>query len=219
MIIELKGVWFAYPGSRRYALRGVHMRVEGGRVVMIEGPNGAGKTTLLKVLALLYRPVKGAVFINGDDYWSLDPRTQLSLRRRVVYVHERPILLRGSVLENVALGLKLRGVPGAISGALETLRAMGLEYLAERKWRELSAGEAQLVSIARAVAVQPELLLLDEPMAHLDEDRRELLVEILRELKSRGVGIVVASHWPQDELLRIGIDRVVRVVGGEVRAL
>jgi len=214
LIIELRDVWFTYPGSREPALRGVSIAIRSGEAVLVQGPNGSGKTTLLKIIALLYRPSRGSVLVDGEEYWGRDPSTRLRIRRRVVYVHEKPILLRRSVLENVLLGLRIRGVEDAEERALRVLRELGIEELAKRSWRELSAGQAQLVSIARALAVEPEILLLDEPLAHLDRDRRAVLVEVLRRLKRSGVGIVIASHWPRSEVVDLGLDKVFEMSGG-----
>ncbi len=195
MRIALQNVWFRYPGSSSFALRSIDLEVEEGEVVAIVGPNGSGKTTLLKVLATLYAPSVGRVLADGTDFWSLSEDERTSLRRRLVYVHEKPTLFRGTVLDNVMLGLRLRRVGDAEKRAMDVLEALGIAKLASRGRRELSAGQAQLVALARAIAVEPEVLLLDEPFAYLDEANRSRVAEVLTELNSeRGVAIAIASH-------------------------
>ena len=216
--IELSGVWHAYPGSRRWALEGVDLEIAEGRILAVVGPNGSGKTTMLKLAGTLYRPTRGTVRLWDSDFWASDGSRRLRLRRLVVYVHEKPVLVRGTALHNVAYGLLLRGYPPeeALERARSVMERMGVAGLADRERGQLSAGEAQLVSILRAVAAEPRVLLLDEPTAHLDLDKRRRLASLLRELRDRGVGVVVATH---DYLLaRRVADEAVVLEEGRVRA-
>ncbi len=216
--IELRGVWHMYPGSRRWALEGVDLDILEGRILAVVGPNGSGKTTMLKLAGTLYRPTRGTVRLWGSDFWASDGPRRLRLRRLVVYVHEKPVLVRGTALHNVAYGLLLRGYPPeeALERARRVMERMGVAELAGRERGQLSAGEAQLVSILRAVAAEPRVLLLDEPTAHLDLEKRRRLASLLRELRDRGVGVVVATH---DYLLaRRVADEAVVLEEGRVRA-
>lgn len=194
--IELGDVWHRYPGSRGWALRGVSLSLEPGRPTILAGPNGAGKTTLLKVASALIRPSRGLVSVDGRDPWALGGRERLALRRRVVYVHDRPVMLRGSVAHNVAYGLVLRGLgrDEAFERALSFLEPLGMGGLAGVDAKRLSAGQAQLVAIARALAVEPGALLLDEPFSNLDRSRRSSLLEALEGHISRGGTLAIASH-------------------------
>lgn len=194
MILEAIKVSYRYPGSNSPAIKDVTLSLKPGTVSAFIGPNAAGKTTLLKVLALLLKPSAGRIIVDGRDPWAMNSVGKL--RGRVVYVHEKPILVRGSTLYNVALGLIAQGRPGDISlkKAEETLRTLGLGRLANKAIKELSAGERQLVSLARAVAVDPRVLLLDEPGTSLDLDHRSVLLNLLEELKKRGKTIVIATH-------------------------
>ncbi len=215
--IELRGVWHAYPGSRRWALEGVDLEIREGRILAVVGPNGSGKTTMLRLAGTLYRPTRGTVRLWGSDFWASDGSQRLRLRRLVVYVHEKPVLVRGTALHNVAYGLLLRGYPSeeALERARSVMERMGVAGLASRERGQLSAGEAQLVSILRAVAAEPRVLLLDEPTAHLDLEKRRRLASLLRELRDRGMGVVVATH---DYLLaRRVADEAVVLEEGRIR--
>jgi len=114
-----------------------------------------------------------------------------------VYVHEKPILLKGDVLYNIALGLIIRGVKRdeALSEALRILKDLNLNYLATRDTSTLSMGEAQLISIIRAIIIKPKFLLLDEPLAHIDIDKREAILNILHMLRrDYSVTLLISTH-------------------------
>lgn len=194
--IELRGVWYRYPGMNGWALREVSTKFSSGKLTLISGHNGSGKTTLLKLGALLYRPMRGVVMVDGRSFWSLDDSERTGIRRRVSYLHEKPILLSGSVLENIAYPFRIRGIgwEAAAERAQEIMRELELLELAGRSARGLSAGQAQLVALARVLAAGPELLFLDEPFAHLDSRRLELVGRALHSRMKRGMGIVIASH-------------------------
>ncbi|OYT46453.1 MAG: hypothetical protein B6U85_07480 [Desulfurococcales archaeon ex4484_42] len=197
MTIELRNVWFTYPGLKRWVLRNVNYLFNDNKTYAILGPNGAGKTTLMKLIALLYRPNKGSIITWGYEYWKLPKDRRLSIRRRIVYVHEKSILLKGDVLYNIAFGLIIRGVKRdeALSEALRILKDLNLDYLATRDTSALSMGEAQLISIIRAIIIKPKFLLLDEPLAHIDIDKREAILNMLRMLKrDYGITLIISTH-------------------------
>jgi len=197
-VIFADNVWFKYEESKDFVIRGISLKVNEGGVTILLGPNGSGKTTLLKILSLIIEPVKGSVTIDGLNYWELaKSRKAIDLRRKVVYVHEKPILIRGEVWENVAVGLRLRGYSRdeAERIAYETLELLGIRELRNKRRRELSAGEAQMVSIARALAIKPKYLILDEPTSNLDHEKKTTLSKVLRTLtKEEGIGVAIASH-------------------------
>ena len=210
-MIEADNVWYSY--SERAILKGASLSIGNGITVLV-GPNGAGKTTLLKVMAGIYRLDSGRIFIDGEDLWACPPSHRVELRRKVVYVHEKPIILRGSVFFNVCYGLMLRNLDRkeVQKKALEIMEKLGIKALAWKNARELSAGQAQLMVLARALAVKPKYLLLDEPLANLDKKNRELVLRLLEELKDRGVGIAVATH---DRLLALRIaDKIALIEEG-----
>ena len=218
MAAVARNIWLRYPGQRGWALRGASLELHPGTVVALVGPNGGGKTSLLKTLGLLLQPQRGIVEVDGVDTARASARELLEARRRIVYVHDNPPVARGTVLYNLMLGPLLRGAPReeALEAALAAARETGLpEELLDKPASSLSRGQRQLVAVARALAVNPRYILLDEPTANLDAAARRRLEELIQRLKKRGHGVAVATH---DTLLAARIaDEVVEVVEGETR--
>ncbi len=158
-----------------------------GEVVALVGPNGSGKTSFLLTLALLEQPAQGKITYNGT---AASRENILSLRRRMAVVFQEPLLLNTTVLGNVTVGLKIRGVPPRLARARteEWLERLGIAHLKKRPATRLSGGEAQRVNLARALVLEPKILFLDEPFAALDYPTRKALLEdlsrILRETKT-----------------------------------
>ena len=185
-MIELRNV------SKRYgeigALRDVSFEIERGEVFAILGPNGSGKSTLLRMLASLEEPSSGELLFDGAS---------TDWRRQATLVFQKAVVLRGSVHDNVAYGLRQRGsskeeIDEKVASAL---RLMGLENLAARKAKSLSGGERQRLSIARAVVLETDLLLLDEPTVNLDPESLEIVKKFIKGQKKRpGSTIVLATH-------------------------
>lgn len=180
--------------GERTALRVPSLDILSGDVWAIIGPNGSGKSTLLRVMGSLQRPSAGRVLWRGTE---ARQGNSLSLRRRIATVFQEPLLLNASVYENAALGLKLRGLA---EGEIETrlrpwLERLGIGHLAAQSARKLSGGEAQRTSLARALALEPELLLLDEPFAALDPaSREELLRDFQPIVKEAKMTAVFVTH-------------------------
>ena len=191
-LVEVREAWYRYGRSRPYALRGASMRLEPGMVIAITGPNGSGKTTLLKVAGFLLEPERGEVLVEGAPAC----RATCPPRGFAVYVHSEPYIFRGSVLRNIEIGPLLRGAePGlARKRALETAKLLGLDRILDRPARSLSRGLKALLGVARAIAAGPRVLLLDEPFANLDRERRTMLATLLRRLASEGLGVAVSGH-------------------------
>jgi molybdopterin-binding protein len=191
------------------------LRIGQGEVMSVIGPNGAGKSTLLHVLAFLLSPDSGEVWFDGRQVsWKDD---LVALRRRMAVVFQEPLLLDTSVRDNVASGLRIRGVPGRESDRRVSywMGRFGVERLADRQARQLSGGESQRVSLARAFAMQPELLLLDEPFSALDAPTRATLFEDFEEvLRESGFTTVFVTH-DRTEALRLG-DSIAVVMDGRV---
>jgi tungstate transport system ATP-binding protein len=216
-MIRLVDVWYKYPYSNGWIIRGVNHVFQEGSIQVILGANGSGKTTLFKIASLIYKPIRGKIYTWGKDYWNLSSDERLIIKRRIVYVHEKPIILHGSVLYNIAYGLIIRGIDEeeAIIKAEEYLTELGFSYLVKRRPNELSMGEKQLVSILRSLIVEPQILFLDEPFAHLDIDKRELLIGLLKSLKKKGRGIIVSTH---DQYIAENIaDETIMMINGVLR--
>jgi tungstate transport system ATP-binding protein len=184
-------------------------------VLSLIGPNGAGKSTLLLALASLLAPTAGTIRCRGESIAA--NHGAASYRRRLAMVFQEPLLFDTTVFENVAAGLRIRRLTrGEIKSRVQqTLQLFNILHLAERSARKLSGGEAQRTSLARAFAIKPELILLDEPFASLDPPTRLALTEDLeRILRETGTAAVVATH-DQLEALRLA-DRMAVMNGGRI---
>ena len=184
-------------------------------ILALVGPNGAGKTTLMLVIAQLLKPESGTILFDGRP---LSQWNALEYRRRISFVFQAPLLLDMTVADNVGLGLKFRGmrkdkIRGPVAYWLEKL---GIDSLARRRASELSGGEAQRVSLARAFVLDPELLLLDEPFSALDPPARaKLLGDLTAILTADHRTAIIVTHNLKDAA-KLG-DRVAVIVGGRLR--
>ncbi|HWQ61892.1 MAG TPA: ABC transporter ATP-binding protein [Negativicutes bacterium] len=186
-------------GAGRKVLDIAAFTVRRGELVALVGPNGAGKSTLLQVANLLH-PHRGAISLFGED---ADRADKTALRRRCALLFQEALLLDDTVFANVAWPLKFRSVnPAGIAARVRrALADFRCNHLEQRRVRTLSGGEAQRVSIARALATDPELLLLDEPFAALDPATRSGMIGELRQLaENRGMTVILVSHSFADVL-------------------
>ncbi|KPL83983.1 hypothetical protein SE15_01945 [Thermanaerothrix daxensis] len=200
-ILRFEAVAFRYPETPADALQGLTLEVPRGQVTAILGPNGAGKTTLLRLAYGRYLPRRGQVWLDGR---LLTSYTRQEIGRIVALVPQREANpFAYSLLEYVLLGrapylppLQMP-TPSDVAIAWEALERVGLQHLARRSVQALSGGEYQLLLVARALAQQPRLLLLDEPTSHLDLANKKHLIECLRGLLAEGVTILMTSHEPE----------------------
>ena len=171
-------------------LKGVDAVMPGDLITSIVGPSGAGKSTLLRAINRLIEPTAGEVYLDGDPTSGIDP---LELRRRVGMVFQLPALFGDTVEDAVLYGARLAHRNADAERLLEMAGLAGLRR--DRNPRGLSVGEQQRVSIARALALEPEVLLMDEPTSALDEAARGRVEDLVKELRDRlGLTIVVVSH-------------------------
>ncbi|HML22454.1 MAG TPA: ATP-binding cassette domain-containing protein [Aggregatilinea sp.] len=184
---------------QRYGAREVlcvpSMTIDEGEVLALVGPSGAGKSTLLRLLAFLEAPTMGQVglHLNGTRPVTFESAT-IDIRRQIAVSFQRPLLLSRSVRANVAYGLTLRGQKddARVDAMLERLK---LDHLADARPRTLSGGEIQRVSLARAMLLQPRVLLLDEPTANLDPHNITLIETFLQEQRREtGITLVIVTH-------------------------
>lgn len=211
-LLELQDILVQYGESP--ILQIPSLAVHPGEVLAVIGPNGAGKSTLLRVMGLLEQPAGGKIRFRGKEATS---GNALSLRRRLASVFQEPLLLNLSVYENAALGLKLRGLDqrAVEQRVMPWLERLGIAQLRKRLARSLSGGEAQRTSLARALTLDPELLLLDEPFSALDPPTREgLLLDLEKVLGETGITTVFVTH-DRDEAFMLG-DRIAVLIGGRL---
>ncbi|MHB8156032.1 MAG: ABC transporter ATP-binding protein [Desulfocucumaceae bacterium] len=214
MIIEARNI--TLKKGKNEILNVGQFALREGETAAVVGPNGAGKSTLMQVLALLQRPDTGEVLFKGSV---VTKGNALGYRRRMAVVFQEPLLLKTSVFNNVAQGLRLRGVKGSgISSKVNIwLERLGVAHLASRMPGFLSGGEAQRVNIARAMALEPEVLFLDEPFSSLDYPTRiSLLREMGNILKESGTATLFVTHdyneisYLTDHAIVMGGGRIIR---------
>lgn len=190
--VKVEGVTKSFKD--RQVLRDVSCSFPEGRISVILGPNGSGKTTLMRAISRLEAPDSGRVeYLDNGEAQGTGP----ALMRRMTLIAQDPVLFNMTVAGNVAYGLRLRGLPsGEINERVgRSLDAAGVSRLSGARARTLSGGEAQRTALARAFALRPELLLLDEPSANLDPEGVALMESLVRRMKEEfGTTVIMVTH-------------------------
>ena len=212
--LRLDNVSFKTPIASNYLLENISFQVHKGDRIAIVGPSGAGKTTLLRLLNRLSSPTSGSIYLENTEYRQIPA---IELRREITLVMQESKLLGMPVREALAYPLKLRGVNSSniaerISGAIEQLH-IPQEWLT-RTELQLSTGQKQLVAIARAIVLQPKILLLDEPTSALDAGKAHHLVQVLTELTNSQTTVLMVNH--QLELAQEFATRVLYLQQGKL---
>jgi len=192
VLIEIRGLFKSFGLSE--ILRGINLDVEEGRVLALIGPTGSGKTTLLRLIDLLDKPTEGNIFFNGYDICYLSSKEKLKIRRKMGMVFQKPVMFSASVYENVSYGLKVRGKGNSRLEIQRALEEVGLSGYESRDAATLSGGEMQRIALARAMVINPEVLLLDEPTANLDLRSAYAVDELIKRLANCGRTVIMASH-------------------------
>src|SRR3989442_1306445 len=213
-MLELVAVRHRYDG--RVVLDIERFAVPPGSGVAIVGPNGSGKSTLLRLLALLERPSEGEVRLDGVVVaGAKTPRAGAVARRRITLVEQRPVLLRGTVRENLEFGLQVRGIRRSeVNRKVEGVAArLGIAALLHRRRHELSDGEVQRVAVARALAVEPDVLLLRGPASSADRAAAQTPYRALPQERARRPGAVLVTADVGVELVAVVTEEAARDLG------
>ena len=221
-MIELQNIRKVFNEGRPneyIALHDLSLTIAAHQVTALTGPSGSGKTTLLSLLGCMARPTAGRIVLEGREITSLPERFLTDIRRKTFgFIFQQFNLVSGiSVIENVMLPAYTMGEPFATlkQQALGLLELFNLAHKAAAKVEWLSGGEAQRTAIARALINRPEVIIADEPTAHLDTSLSREFMDIMRDFKSRRKTILIASHDPLVHESDV-VDRVVRMRDGRI---
>lgn len=210
-ILRLEAIQHSY--GDRFTLNIPGLDIQSGEIFAVVGPSGAGKSTLLRILNFLEKPQQGRVYFHRVAYTVSN--LPIALRRRMTTVFQQSLLLRASVWQNVSYGLRVRGYRNGNDAIHQALEEVRLAHLAKQPADRLSGGEAQRVSLARALVLNPEVLFLDEPTANLDPSNVRIIEAIIRRAnQERGMTVVLVTHniWQARRLAH----RVTLLYDGEI---
>ncbi|MFX0188327.1 MAG: ABC transporter ATP-binding protein [Candidatus Hodarchaeota archaeon] len=205
-LIEFKNIsktFYKRDETEHTVLSDINFSVKKGECFTIIGPNGSGKTTLLRIIGLIEKPTRGKMFYLGEDITDLSKKEILLYRRKFSFVRQKPVVLNATVANNIAYGLKVRGVERdqIISKVTEIIELVSLRGLANKNARSLSGGEMQRVAIAMNFILSPELYLLDEVSANLDLQNIVLLDKFITKIKQdKEKTIILSTHDPLEAI-------------------
>ena len=200
VVEQLSKIYHRHQPDEMAALCEISLQISAGDVVALTGPSGSGKTTLLSLLGCMSRPTSGSIQLRKRNVSKLPERFLAQIRRETFgFVFQQYHLLRDlSVLENVMLPLYPSNQPlhEIKKAAIEFLEQFELASMMKKRIKQLSGGEQQRVAISRALVTNPEIIIADEPTAHLDSELTQDLLQILADLNRSGKTIIIATHDP-----------------------
>ncbi len=216
--LEIRDLGKSY--GRVQILKEINLSLEKGEILGLIGPTGSGKSTLLRLIDLLEEPSRGAIILEGRAVSGRPENERIAARRRMSMVFQKPVMFKSNVLDNVAFGLMVRGEGQAKhreEKARAALQAVGLSGYESRDANTLSGGEMQRIALARAIVLEPDLLLLDEPTANLDPRSASAIDSLLQDLTGGRTAIILATHNMMQ--CRRLADRVAVLVEGRITSL
>ncbi len=212
----MKDVWKTYDNGIK-AINGIDITIDKGEFVYIVGPSGAGKSTFMRMMYREEKPTSGKIIINGKDVGKLKNKYIPKLRREIgVVFQDFKLLPRLTVYENVAFALEVieESKANTRKRVMETLSLVNLKNKARFLPDELSGGEQQRVSIARAIVNNPHILLTDEPTGNLDPETAWGIMDLLDQINNRGTTVIMATH--NKDIVNTFRKRVIAIDGGIV---
>ena len=213
MIYEIKNLNFRYPNTKRLILDNVSLTLKEGEIMSILGPNGAGKSTLLNCMCNMIEPSEGEVILCGKDLKDMKTKEIAGL---ISYVPQSNSPAFAYTVFNYTLmgrapkiGMFERPKQEDIDATQEVIKRFGIEYLSERAYTEISGGERQQSTVARAVVQEPKVILFDEPTNHLDFGNQLKTLKIIKELSQKGYAVVITTHNPDHAILLGGTAAII----------
>jgi iron complex transport system ATP-binding protein len=203
-ILEINNASFSYNGNGN-VFEDIDMSIENSDVLCILGPNGTGKSTLIKCMNGLLKLNSGNIFLNDEDIYGMDKADLAKVMGYIPQSHHSTFSF--SVFDVVLMGraphLSLTSVPGEkdFKIADKAIESLGISYLKDKTYTEISGGEKQLVLLARVLTQEPQILLLDEPTSHLDFGNQIRTLKVINRLSDQGLSVVMTSHYPDHAFL------------------
>lgn len=219
MILSIRGVTKTYHLEEEdlQVLKGINLDIEKGEFVSIIGPSGSGKSTLMHIIGLLDNPTTGQVILEGQDVARMSEKELAKVRNKHIgFVFQQyNLLARTSALENVELPMFYGGIPiqERQERAMNLLKLVGLEERMHHKPNQLSGGQQQRVAVARALAMDPLILLADEPTGNLDSKTGEEIMKLFHELNKKGNTIILVTH---DQTVARQAKRIINIKDGMI---
>lgn len=205
MIYEISDLSFSYPNTDKKVLNSINLEIDEGEIVTILGKNGAGKSTLLMCMLRLLKPQNGQILLKGQNLKDLREKDIAMSVGYVPQVHipSFPFTVMEFVMMGCASRLGFFEKPSKRENddSLQALEEMGIESLADKPYTNISGGERQKATIARAIVAKPQIILFDEPTAHLDYGSQLLVLRTIKDLSEKGFSIVITTHNPDHALL------------------